>query len=297
MRIAISGASGFLGSHLATALRKQGNDVLALVRHRPGGGEIGWDPETGGIEREKLEAVEAIVHLAGENIATRWTDAAKRRIRESRVRGTGLLASTLAGLASRPRVLVSVSAVGIYGDRGDEILNEDSAPGTGFLAEVSQAWEAAAQPARDAGIRVVHPRLGMILGPDGGALAKMLPPFRLGLGGKLGSGAQWMSWVALDDVLKAMQHIIGNPELQGPVNLVSPEPVRNEEFTRVLAQELHRPALFTVPKVALYLRFGREMVNEVLIASARGMPKRLPETGFRFQFPALRQALAWALGT
>jgi len=295
MRIAISGASGFLGSHLATALRKQGNDVLALVRHVPGGGEIGWDPDAGTIESGKLEGIDAVIHLAGQNIATRWTEAAKRSIRESRVRGTGLLASALAGLARKPRVLISVSAVGIYGgDHGDEILTERSPVGSGFLAEVAQAWEAAAQPARDAGIRVVHPRFGMILSAEGGALVKMLLPFRLGLGGKFGSGKQWMSWVALADVLKAMQHILANQELQGPVNLVAPEPVRNSEFTRVLAQEVHRPAVFTVPRAALYLLFGREMVDEVLIGSARVVPERLPESGFYFQCPTLRQALAEA---
>lgn len=295
MRIAISGASGFLGSHLATILRKQGDEVLALVRHRPAGGEIGWDPAAGTMEREKLDAVDAVFHLAGANIATRWTDGAKRTIRESRVRGTSLLASGLAGLARKPRVLISVSAVGIYGDRGDEILTEHSAPGAGFLAEVAQAWEAAAQPARDAGIRVAHPRFGIILSADGGALVKMLPPFRLGLGGKLGSGMQWMSWVALDDVLSGLLHILRSDELRGPVNLVAPEPVRNHEFTRILAEELHRPALFTVPRAALYLRFGREMVNEVLIGSARVRPERLSESGFSFQYPALRAALAHVL--
>ncbi|HEV8125255.1 MAG TPA: TIGR01777 family oxidoreductase [Gemmatimonadales bacterium] len=297
MRIAISGASGFLGSHLAIALRKGGNEVLALVRHQPGGGEIGWDPDAGTIDRERLAGIDTVIHLAGQNIATRWTDAAKRQIRESRVRGTGLLATALTGLPSKPRLLISVSAVGIYGDRGDEILTEKSRPGAGFLAEVAQAWESAAQPARDAGIRVVHPRLGMVLGPEGGALAKMLPPFRLGLGGKLGSGDQWMSWVALDDVLGAMQHIIERQELQGPINLVAPEPVENREFTRLLGQELHRPAPLTVPRFALYLRYGREMVDEVLLGSARVVPERLEETGFSFQCPTLRQALARALGS
>jgi len=297
MRIAISGGSGFLGSHLAIALRKGGDEVLALVRHRPGGGEIGWDPDAGTIQREKLAGIDVVIHLAGQNIATRWTHGAKRQIRESRVRGTGLLATALSGLSSKPRLLISVSAVGIYGDRGDEILTEASPPGTGFLAETAQAWEAAAQPARDAGIRVVHPRLGMVLGADGGALAKMLPPFRLGVGGKLGLGTQWMSWVALDDVLAAMQHIITNQELTGPVNLVAPEPVRNSEFTRLLGQELHRPAIFTVPRFALHIRYGSEMVDEVLLGSARVVPQRLVETGFSFQCPTLRQALARALGS
>lgn len=295
MRIAISGASGFLGSHLALFFRKAGHEVLALVRHRPGGGEIGWDPAAGTIDSEQLAGIDVAINLAGENIATRWTEAAKRQIRESRVRGTGLLATALAGLPSKPQVLVSISAVGIYGERGDEILTESSRPGTGFLAEVAQAWEAAAQPARDAGIRVVHPRLGMVLGPDGGALAKMLPPFRLGLGGKLASGKQWMSWVALTDVLKAVQHVVARQELHGPVNLVAPEPVENSEFTRLLGQELHRPALLTVPRFALYLRYGREMVDEVLLGSARVVPARLTETGFGFQCPTLPQALAQAL--
>lgn len=295
MKIAITGASGFLGSHLATSLRKAGHEVLALVRHTPAGGEIGWDPEAGTIEQHKLDGIGAVIHLAGENIATRWTDSARRRIMDSRVKGTGLIASAIARLKQKPGVMISVSGVNIYGDRGDETLTETSETGRGFIADVARAWEAAAQPARDAGIRVAHPRMGMILSPEGGALGRMLLPFRMGVGGKLSSGRQWMSWVALDDALRAMEHMIATAGLEGPMNLVAPEPVRNAEFTRILAQELHRPAFFTVPKAALYLVYGRAMVNQIILASARAVPEKLPRSGFTFQYPTLRTALAHVL--
>jgi uncharacterized protein (TIGR01777 family) len=295
MRIAVTGASGFIGSHLGTTLQTQGHEVLALVRHEPGNGEIRWDPEAGTVEAGKLERIDGAVHLAGENIATRWTDDARRKIRESRVKGTGLLARTLAGLSRKPAVLVSISAVGYYGDRGEEILTESSGPGAGFLATVAREWEAAAQPARDAGIRVVHPRMGVVLDGGGGALTKMLAPFKAGIGGKVSSGEQWMSWIALEDAVAAMIFLLTNQTLAGPVNFTAPEPVRNEEFTRVLAQELHRPALLTVPKLALYLLYGKDMVDETLIASTRVLPEALVHAGFRFQYPGLRPALARAL--
>jgi uncharacterized protein (TIGR01777 family) len=295
MRIAISGASGFLGSRLATALRKQQHEVLALVRHPPGGGEVGWDPELGSIEAEKLRGVDAVINLAGENIATRWTPEARRKILDSRVKGTGLLATALARLTPRPTLFLSVSAVGYYGDRGDDLLTERSGPGTGFLADVTQAWEAAAEPARAAGIRVVHPRMGMILDRQGGALAKMLPPFKLGVGGKLGTGKQWMSWVALDDVIAAMHRFLADESLDGPYNIAAPEPVRNREFTRALARELHRPALFTVPRAALHVIYGKEMPDEVLLASAKVIPERLIGAGFAFGYPSIRATFAHLL--
>lgn len=296
MRIAVTGASGFIGSHLGTTLRDQGHEVLALVRHEPGKGEIRWDPEAGTIEAGRLDGVDGVVHLAGENIATRWTGEARRRIRESRIKGTGLLARTLAGLPRKPAVLVSMSAVGYYGDRGDEILTESSGAGAGFLATVAREWETAAQPARDAGIRVVHPRMGVVLDGDGGALKKMLPPFKAGIGGKVSSGEQWMSWIALDDVVAAVAFLLTHQDIAGPVNFTAPEPVRNQEFTRVLAQELHRPALLTVPKLALYVLYGKDMVDETLMASTRVTPEALTSAGFRFQYPGLRAALARALG-
>lgn len=295
MQIAISGASGFIGSHLGVSLRNQGHETLALVRHEPGKDQIRWDPEAGTVEAGKLEGVDGVVHLAGENIATRWTGEARRKIRESRVRGTGLLARTLAGLGRKPAVLVSMSAVGYYGDRGDDIITESSGAGSGFLASVAREWEDSAEPAREAGIRVVHPRMGIVLDGTGGALQKMLPPFKAGIGGKLSSGRQWMSWIALDDVISAVLFVLAGRDIHGPVNFTAPEPVRNADFTTLLAQELHRPALFTVPRAALYLLYGKDMVDETLIASTRVLPDVLTGAGFRFQYPGLRPALARAL--
>lgn len=293
-RVAVTGASGFIGSALMPALRREGYAPVPVVRRQARAGEIAWDPAAGTIEGEKLADIGAVVHLAGENLATRWTREAKRRIRESRVRGTALLAATLAGLDSGPSILVSTSAVGFYGDRGEETLTDTSPPGTGFLAEVVEAWEEAARPAGEAGIRVVHPRFGMVLHPDGGALGKMLLPFRLGVGGRLGSGRQWVSWIARDDLVAAILFLLREP-IAGPVNCTAPEPVRNADFTRALALELHRPAVLPVPRLALAALFGGEMVDETLLVSARVLPARLIEQGFTFRFPRIREALAHLL--
>lgn len=290
--VAISGASGFLGTALAAAFEAEGTRVLRLVR-RPSTArnEIAWDPESGQIDSARLEGVEAVVHLAGESIAAaRWTAERKQRIRESRVRGTTLLAGALAGLTPTPRVLVSVSGIGIYGDRGDEVIDEGSGPGTGFLADVGRAWEASADAARQAGIRVVHPRFGMVLHPNGGALAKMLPPFRLGLGGQLGNGLQWMSWISRRDAVGVIRAAILLDSLSGPVNAVSPNPVRNAEFTRLLAAAVHRPAIAAVPAFALDLMFG-ELAKEALLTSQRAVPASLQAAGHDFQDPDLGPTL------
>lgn len=291
LRIAVTGASGFLGRPLTAALEQQGHTVLRLVRRPPRAGEVQWDPATGTIDRAGLDGVDAVAHLAGESIASgRWTAARRRAIRDSRVLGTQLLASTLANLPRRPSVLVSASAVGVYGDGGDTTLDESHAPGTGFLAAVGREWEAATAPAAEAGIRVVLPRLGIILASHGGALERMLPPFRLGLGGPLGTGRQWMSWLTLDDAVGIFVAGLTRRELAGPVNAVAPNPVRNADFTRALARALHRPALFPVPAVVLSTLFG-EMARETLLVSQRAVPGRLLEAGFAFRDPELLPAL------
>ena len=294
----VSGASGLVGGALVAALEVAGVRVVRLVRRRPAPGEsdVGWDPASGTIDARGLEGADAVVHLAGESIAAgRWTPARKDAIRRSRVDGTRLLAETLARLSRPPGVLVSASAVGYYGSRGDEALTEASAPGTGFLADVCRAWEAAAQPARDAGIRVVTPRIGMVLAARGGALARMLPPFRLGLGGVVGSGRQYMSWIALDDLVGAIRHVIGDGDVAGAVNAVAPLPVTNREFTRTLGRVLGRPTLAPLPAPVVRLLFG-EMGEALLLDGARALPARLQAAGFRFRHPGLEAALRSVLG-
>lgn len=292
LHIALSGASGLIGSALARRLTREGHRVSALVRRQPGAGEIGWDPEQGRLAPRDLEGVTAVVHLAGENIGARWTAARTARIRSSRLRGTRLLSETVAQLRTRPAALLSASAIGIYGDRGNEILTESSHPGDpeDFLVTLAQEWEAAAEPARAAGIRVVHPRFGLVLSPAGGALGKMLLPFRLGLGGRLGNGAQWMSWIALDDAVSAIIHLLTSETLHGPVNVTAPTPLRNRDFTRILGETLARPTPFPVPAAALRLVFGR-MADGTLLASTRVAPQRLVASGFRFAHPDLDSAL------
>jgi uncharacterized protein (TIGR01777 family) len=244
---------------------------------------VRWDPAQGIIDADALGTVDAVIHLAGENLASgRWTVARKKRIRESRVAGTRLLSETLAALAQPPRVLLSASAVGYYGDRGSETLTESSAPGVGFLAEVCQAWEAATAPASSAGIRVAHLRFGIILSANGGALARMLPLFRAGLAGPLGPGSQYWSWISIDDAVAAIDYALQTDALCGPVNLVASQPVTNREFTRVLAAQLRRPAFFRAPAWALKLALG-PMAEEALLASARAVPARLIESGFAFE--------------
>ena len=288
MIVVLTGASGLIGSALAPALESAGHQVRCL-RHG-----VDWDPAAGTIEKAAFDGAEAVIHLAGQSLAQRWSAALKVQIRASREAGTRLIAKTLAGLANPPKVLLSASAVGWYGDGGDRELDEDAAGGTGFLAEVCAAWEAAAEPARAAGIRVAHPRLGVVLSAWGGALAKMLPPFRLGLGGRLGSGRQWMSWITLDDAVAALMHLLGDERLAGPVNLAAPQPVTNAAFTAALGQALGRPAIAAVPAAALRLLMG-EMADEMLLASQRAVPKRLLAAGFEFRWPQLPAALSGLL--
>lgn len=298
-KIAVTGASGLIGSALATFLRSRGSEVVALRRAPAGGGAEppapSWDPSTGALSAGALHGVEAVVHLAGENIAGgRWTAARKARIRDSRVVGTRHLSEALAGLARPPQTLVAASAIGFYGDRGDEMVDESSDPGEGFLPEVSLAWEEAATPARDAGIRVVHLRIGIVLTPAGGALGQMLLPFRMGVGGVIGTGRQYMSWVALDDVLAGILHALENDRLTGPVNLVAPHPVTNAEFTKALGRVLRRPAILPMPAFGARLAFG-EMADALLLASTRVAPARLAASGFAFGYPEVEQALRHVL--
>jgi uncharacterized protein (TIGR01777 family) len=296
MQIAISGASGLVGSALAESLTAGGHQVRRLVRGDARGDDIPWAPEADAIDAAKLEGVDGVVHLAGEGIATgRWNADKKRRIRESRALGTGLIARALAKLSRRPPVLVCASAVGFYGPRGDEEVDETTPPGTSFLSEVCRAWESAADPARTAGIRVVHTRFGVVLSEKGGALAKMLTPFRLGAGGRLGSGRQWMSWISIDDAVGAIGHALATPSLAGPVNAVAPKAVTNAEFTKTLGHVLSRPTVAPMPAFAARLAFG-EMADELLLTGQRVVPKRLLESGYRFRHEDLEAALRHVLG-
>jgi hypothetical protein len=300
MRIAMTGSSGLIGSALMTRFEQDGHAITRVVRgagvRDPRHRTVVWDPAAGAIDRAGLEAHDAVVHLAGEDIAAgRWTQARKQVIRESRIRGTLLLCETLAGLAHKPRVLITASGVGYYGNHDpDDRVDETSTRGAGFLADLVRDWEQATAPAKAAGIRVVHTRFGIVLSPRGGALAKMLPVFRMGLGGKVGSGRQVMSWIALDDVPSVMLHLIEHDSLSGPVNVVSPHVVTNAEFTRILGQALGRPAILPLPGFAARLLFG-EMADALLLGGARVIPKRLEDTGYRFAYPRLDQALSHLL--
>ncbi len=297
LRIAVTGASGLVGRQLTAFLTTGGHTVLPLVRRvpRPGTDEIAWNPATGHIDAARLEGVDAVVHLSGEPVATRWTPARKAAIRASRIDSTALLATTLARLARPPRVLLSASAIGFYGDRGETPVDEASPAGTGFLAEVCQAWEAAAAPAAAAGIRVVHPRIGVVLAGQGGALATMALPFQLGLGGVVGDGRQMMSWIALDDLVGMLHHLVFADDVHGPVNATAPDPVGNVAFVRTLGTVLHRPTLLPLPTAAVRLLFG-EMGEEVLLAGARVLPRVAEAAGFRFLHADLAQAMRDELG-
>ncbi len=297
LRIAVTGASGLVGRHLVPFLTAGGHEVITLVRRKPRhASEVFWDPATGDIDAARLEGLDAVVHLAGVSIASgRWTKARKTAIRESRVHGTSLIARTLAALREKPKVLVSSSAIGFYGDAGNNFLTEMSPPGLGFLAEVCRAWEEAASPAADAGIRVAHPRTGVVIAGSGGVLPLLLRAFRIGVGGPLGDGQQFMSWIALDDLLGAILTAIVDDRLAGPVNAVSPYPVTNQEFAAVLGRVLNRPAKLRVPAPLLRLAAG-ELADELLLTSQRGVPQRLQSIGYTFAFDEIEDALRFELG-
>lgn len=308
-KVLLSGASGMLGVALSKALTQQGATLVRLVRQSPSrppsrppfrSDELHWNPVSGELpDSEKLEDLSAAIHLSGANVASRrWTESYKREMTESRVTTTRVLAGALSKLKNPPSVLIAASAVGFYGDRGDRILDEDAGQGIGYFPDLCAAWEAATRPAEDAGIRVVHLRFGMVLGADrgsgGGALAKLAPMFHLGLGGPLGSGKQWMSWVSEADAIAAALFALHNSSLSGPVNVTAPNPVTNAEFTRELGRAVHRPAIVPAPAFALRLAFG-QMADEALLASTRAVPKRLLDAGFSFTYPTLAQAFAAAL--
>jgi uncharacterized protein (TIGR01777 family) len=291
MKIAIAGASGLVGSALIPALAADGAAITRLVRGAAKSGEIEWHPNQDQVSSQSLDGFDVIVNLAGENIAAgRWTDDQKRKIRDSRVSGTHLLSEAIAQMTARPSAFICASATGIYGDRDDETLDEQSESGGGFLAGVCREWEKACEPAIKAGVRVVNLRFGPILARSGGMLAKLLTPFKMGMGGKVGSGKQYISWVALDDAVKAIKLAIGDQTIHGPLNVVSPNPVTNEEFTKTLGHVLNRPTALAVPAFAARLAFG-EMADEMLLTSQKVMPKRLSHAGFQFQYPELESAM------
>lgn len=291
--VAITGASGLVGSALIASLRSSGSKTLQITRNQQAiANDVAtWDPEQGFAAPERLNGVKAVVHLAGENIAGgRWTAARKRRIRDSRVHGTTTLCRTLAGLERKPEVLVCASAIGFYGDHGDEALDESSAAGEGFLPEVCQEWEGSTAAAAEAGIRVVLARFGLILSRDGGALTPLLLQFKLGAGGRVGDGRQYWSWIDIDDVVGAIRHAISAEGLSGPVNVVAPHPVTNAEFTKVLGKVLHRPTLLPLPGFMARTVMG-QMADDLLLASARVQPRRLQASGYQFRFSDLESAL------
>lgn len=291
MKVAITGSHGLIGSTLTKALTARGDQVVPLVRSEPRPSEIAWDPQEGTIDAAALEGIDAVVHLAGEGIGDRrWTPTHKARVLDSRVRGTRLIAETIAGLSNKPEVLIGASAIGFYGDRADEVLTEESAKGDDFLAHVVDQWETSTSPAEDAGIRVVKIRTGLVLSKNGGILPKMMLPLRFFVGGRLGSGRQYMSWIAIEDQVGAILHLLGS-EVSGPVNLTSPNPVTNAEFTKILAKTMRRPAFLAVPAVALKLALGSEMANETVLVSQRALPARLESSGYSFTHPDLEGAL------
>ncbi|MCA9237140.1 MAG: TIGR01777 family oxidoreductase [Planctomycetales bacterium] len=295
-KVIVTGASGLVGTPLCANLQASGWRVVRAVR-RPAqnDNEVMWNPQTGKIDQAGFEGATAVVHLAGENIADhKWSDSFKQKILHSRTKGTLLISETLAKLERKPETFVCASAIGYYGDRGEEVLTESSAPGGDFLADVCVQWEAACQPARDAGVRTANTRIGVVLSPHGGALAQMLLPFKLGAGGTIGSGQQYMSWIALDDLARGLQFVVENPGLSGPVNMVAPDAVTNRAYTKTLGKVLNRPTFLPVPVFALRLRFG-EMVDALLLASTRVAPTALEAAGFQFEYghlePALRHLL------
>jgi uncharacterized protein (TIGR01777 family) len=296
MRILIGGSHGLVGTALIKSLETEGHEVFRLVRHAPGSkAEVEWSPDRYSIALARIEGFDAVVNLAGESIAEgRWTDEKKRKIRESRVKGTKLLGDALANLTQPPKIFICASAIGYYGNRGDEILTEVSAPGDDFLADVCVEWEKATALATEKGIRVVNARFGVILAVNGGALKKMLPPFRLGLGGKVGNGKQWMSWIALDDVIGGINFALAHDSVRGPVNFVAPNPVTNAEFTKTLGKVLSRPTLLPIPAFGVRLAFG-EMGEALLLGGQRVAPAVLQTADYQFLFPQLDGALRHAL--
>ena len=293
--VLVSGAGGMVGRATVRALRARGYDVLKLVRHIPSDpDEVRWNPGRS-VEYGAEKPLHHVVHLAGDPIFAPWTKAKKQSIFDSRVTGTRTIAEFIATRRQKPKSLIAASAIGIYGDRGDEVLTEQSSPGTGFLADVARAWEAATAPAKNAGVRVVNLRISVVLSKNGGALKMMKLPFLLGLGGRIGSGEQWMSWITIDDLVAIIVRAIEDPALAGPINCAAPEPVTNADFTRVLAYVLNRPALLPVPAFALRLLPG-DMARETFLASERVIPQRLLEHGFKFQHPELLAALTSTLG-
>ncbi len=296
MNVLVRGSHGLVCSALAPALAAAGHQVRRLVRSQAGEGDVTWNPTGGTVDDTGLQGIEAVVHLAGENLAEgRWDEEKKRRIRESRVRGTRLLAEALARVSPPPSVMVSASAIGYYGDRGSEVLRESSQPGRDFLALVCREWEAATEAAEAAGVRVAHSRFGMILSGEGGALAQMLPIFRAGLGARLDAGRQYWSWIAIADVVGALLHILAAADLVGAVNVVAPRPVTNAEFTKTLAKVLGRPAFLPAPAFGVRLLFG-EMADAAMLVSQRVEPTRLLDSGYQFRYPELEGALRHLLG-
>ena len=297
MDVAVTGSHGFIGSALLPALIREGHRPVRIVRGRAAGDdELSWDPEAGTIDADGLEGIGGVVHLAGAGIGDkRWTDARKRLILETRTKGTSLLARTLAGLTRPPSTLVSASAIGYYGNRGDEPLDEQSTPGNDFVARVCVQWEGSTVPAADAGIRVARVRSGIVLGRDGGVLPRLLLPFRLGLGGRIASGRQYMSWISIGDEVRAILHALTQDGVAGPVNLTGPAPVTNGEFTETLGRVLRRPTVIPTPLLPLRARYGSELVQHLLVEGQRVLPKRLQATGYAFEHPTLEDALRAAV--
>lgn len=300
MRVLVSGSHGLIGTTLVRTLRTRGHEVGRIVRRHTkptaGPADVSWDVEAGSLDTDAMEGADALVNLAGASLARRWSKRYKVRLRDTRVDGTTQLATALAQLDRPPRVMVSASAIGYYGNRGDEELTESSAPGTGFLAQLVQAWEAATRPADKVGIRVVHLRSGIVQSADGGALRKQLPLFKLGLGGQLSSGRQYVSWISLADEIDAILHAITHDDIRGALNATAPNPVTNAQFTRILGAAIGRPTLLRVPSPALSLAFGPEMARETVLISQRVRPARLEATGYTFRHPELADALDAALG-
>jgi uncharacterized protein len=295
-KVAIAGGTGLIGGALADSFRSHGHAVVSLTRRPERPEHVGWDPARGVLDAASLQGFGVVVNVTGSDIGRRWTPAVRAAARESRVGSTALLAKTLASLRPRPDVFINASAIGFYGDRGDEPLTEASAPGSGFLADLVRDWEGATAPAADAGIRVVLARFGLVLTRAGGVLPRLLTPFQLGIGGRIGTGNQWMSWIALPDLENAVRFAISTPGLTGPVNVASPNPARNREFTRALGSVLRRPTLVPVPERALTLVFG-EMAESTLLASQRVVPEKLRAAGFRFRYPDIREALRTVIET